>query len=255
MSAAAIDFNCDLGERDDAAGIAVDLALLDLVSSANIACGGHAGDEQSMLRTVTAALERGVALGAHPGYADREGFGRVAREMPLQALEDSIVAQLEALQRVIDRCRGLLSHVKAHGALYHAAMRQHDIAERVAAGVARVSQGVTLVGRSGAPALDVWRMRGFRVAAEAFVDRRYEPDGSLRSRAEADALLASPQQAAAQAVRIARGLGVVTSSGAIVGVSADTICLHSDSPNAIETAREVRAALEREGIRVGALDR
>ncbi len=253
MKRATIDLNCDLGERDDVRGMAEDMALLDLVSSANIACGGHAGDDQSMARTAAAAMERGVALGAHPGYPDRENFGRVSCEMALQALEDSIAAQVDAILRIIDRCGGELTHVKPHGALYHAAMRQREVAEAVAKGIAHTGLCVVLVGQSASPALDVWRAMGWRVASEAFADRRYETDGSLRARHETDALIDDPSQAAAQAVRIARGLGVTSAGGGMVNLLADTICLHSDTPNSVSVARAVREALAREGIGIRAL--
>lgn len=253
MSGTTIDLNCDLGERDDAAGIAQDIALLELVTSANIACGGHAGNEQSMVRTVTAAIERGVALGAHPGYPDRKNFGRAPCTMSLQELEDSIAALVDAFLRIIDRCGGKLSHVKTHGALYHAAMRQREIAEVVARAIARIGVPVILVGQAAAPALDVWRAMGWRVASEAFADRRYEADGSLRDRREADALMDDPQQAAAQAVRIAQGRGALTAAREIVPLQADTLCLHSDTPNAIDIATAVRAALKQAGVALRAL--
>lgn len=255
MNTNTIDLNCDLGERNDASGIAGDLALLDLVSSANIACGGHAGDEQSMLRTVTAALERGVAIGAHPGYPDRANFGRVSLDMDSQDLEDGVASQVDAILRVIDRCAGSLSHVKPHGALYHAAMRARDVAEIFGNAVAQVGVPVILVGQSGAPALDIWRAMGFRVAAEAFADRRYESNGSLRARHEALALIDDPLQAAAQAVRIVVGSGVLTLTGEVVNVNADTICLHSDTQASIEIARAVRELLTREGIHIRSLFR
>ncbi len=239
-----IDLNCDLGERDDATGIAVDLALLDIVSSANIACGGHAGDEPSMIRTVDAAMQRDVALGAHPGYPDRRNFGRISCEMAAQELEDSIATQIASLFQVIDRRGGKLTHVKAHGALYHAAMRRPETAEVFASAVTRVIPSAILVGQAAAPALDIWRAMGLRVAAEAFADRRYESDGSLRARGEANALIDEPAQAAAQAVRIARG------TGDMVNLQAQTICVHSDTPNAVNIARAVRDALAQEGIRM-----
>lgn len=248
MSAATIDLNCDMGERDDAAGIAEDLALLEFVSSANIACGGHAGDEQSMMRTVTAAMKRGVALGAHPGYPDRANFGRIECDMTGLALEDSIAAQVDAIARIIDRCGGTLAHAKPHGALYHAAMRRREIAESVARGVERVDRSLIMVGQAGASALDVWRAMGFRVAAEAFADRRYEADGSLRARQEMNALIDDPRQAAVQVVRIAAGSGVLTLAGEVVQVQAETIGLHSDTPNVTAIARTVRDALTNAGF-------
>lgn len=254
MNQTTIDLNCDLGERDDAAGIACDLAILDVVTSANIACGGHAGDEQSMLRTVTAAMERGVALGAHPGYPDRRNFGRVDFPIAQEALEDSVSTQVDRLLRMIDRCGGTLTHVKPHGALYHDVMQQPDVAETFVRGIARVVTSVTLIGQAGAPALDIWRSTGWCVAAEAFADRRYQTDGSLLPRNETEAVIEDAAMAAAQAVNIAQGLGIRIAPCAVLDIAADTICVHSDSPNAIETARMVRVAIERAGICVRALE-
>lgn len=250
MSAASIDLNCDLGEREDAAGIAEDLEILSIASSANIACGGHAGDERSMLRTATAALERGVALGAHPGYPDRESFGRVRREMTSGEIEDSVAAQVEALARIVARCGGKLSHVTPHGALYHDAMREREVAAAVARGVRRVSDAVLLVGLAGAAALDVWRAMGLATVAEAFADRRYEPGGSLRPRGRPGAMIDDPAEAAAQAVAIATGKEIRDAAGGFLSVRAETICVHSDTPGAVRIARAVREALLRARVRI-----
>jgi UPF0271 protein len=249
MSIGTIDLNCDLGERDDPAGIATDLALLEIVTSANIACGGHAGDERSMERTVIAAMKRGVALGAHPGYPDRENFGRRTMAMSATELEESIASQVGALARIVDRHGGRLNHAKPHGAMYHDAMQRREIAEGFARGVSHVSQALILVGIADGEALEVWRRMGFRVAAEAFGDRRYASDGTLRNRREHDALIDDAGQAATQAVRIATGLGVITSTGETVRFEATTIGLHSDTPNAVAIARAVRDALLEKDIR------
>jgi UPF0271 protein len=200
-------------------------------------------------------MELGVALGAHPGYPDRENFGRVPFAMSAPDLENSISAQVDALLQIVVRHGGELTHVKLHGALYHSAMRQREVAEAVARGVAQVDRSVILVGQAGAPALDVWRGLGFRVAAEAFADRRYEANGSLRARQEADALIEDPAQAEAQAIRIATGLGVLTREGEQVAIKATTIGLHSDTPNAVAIAKAVRDALARAGVRLQALRR
>ena len=253
MTERTIDLNCDLGECDDAAGIANDLALLDIVTSANIACGGHAGDMRSMERTIVAAVERGVALGAHPGYPDRANFGRVSCAMDHLQLASAISTQIETLLQIAVQCDGKITHVKPHGALYHAAMTQPDIAELIADVVASLGLPAILVGQANSPALETWRRRGFRVAVEAFADRRYEPDGTLRSRAKPDSIIEDPAQAAQQAVRIARGDGVISVYSDVVALFADTLCLHSDTPNAINNARAVRAALERVGVRCQAL--
>lgn len=254
MTSRTIDLNCDLGECEDAAGIANDLALLDVVTSANVACGGHAGDEGSMERTVVAAMQRGVALGAHPGYPDRANFGRVACNMEFRLLADSIASQIAALLRIATKHGGTINHVKPHGALYHAAMHYRDIAELIASSMKRAGLSAILMGQANAPALDVWRGMGLQVAAEAFADRRYESDGSLRARTKPEAMIEDAALAAAQAVRIATQSQVISISGDIVAVAADTLCLHSDTPNALRNAHAVRAALTQSGIACRALN-
>lgn len=250
---ATIDLNCDLGECDEPSAIAGDMALLDIVTSANIACGGHAGDEGSMERTVISAMERGVALGAHPSYPDRANFGRVECVMDLRALEECIVRQVEAFMGIVARRGGRLTHIKPHGALYHAAMRQRETAEAIARATVRAGATAILVGQAGTAALEVWRAMGVSVAAEAFADRRYEADGSLRARSKAAALIDRVEEAAEQAVRIATGAGVKSTSGSVVAVAADTICVHGDTPHSSDIARAVRAALADAGIVVAPL--
>ncbi len=246
-----IDLNCDMGEFTDAARIAIDLALLGIVTSANIACGGHAGDEATMSETVRAAMELGVAVGAHPGYPDRARFGRVEIEMPPRAIEESVTKQILALMAVADRLGAPVGHVKPHGALYHTAMKKPDVAQAIARAVQRTLPKAILVGQAGNPMLDRWRSMGMRVAAEAFADRRYELDGALRSRTLPGALIEAPAEAAAQALRIARGEGVLTAGGAVLPIRADTTCIHSDTPGSVAIAGAVRDALRRAGITIG----
>lgn len=240
-----IDLNCDMGE-----GMGTDLALLEFVTSANVACGGHAGDERTMRETVRAAKARGVVVGAHPSYPDRSGFGRVAMEMSGAAIEETVREQVAVLDRIVRREGVRLVHVKPHGALYHAAISKRDVAEAVARGVRSVDSKLVLVGLAGAEGLEWWRAMGMLVAAEAFADRRYGADGSLRSRAKAGAMIEGASSAAEQAVRIAEGLGVVAGDGSVIVVNAETICIHGDTAGAVEIARAVRGELERRGVRV-----
>ncbi|CAG1010827.1 5-oxoprolinase subunit A [Phycisphaerales bacterium] len=244
----AIDFNCDLGEDPEAVASGRDDGLAAVVSSLNIACGGHAGDEATMDHLVRVARELGRTIGAHPGYPDRANFGRVAVAMGGAEIEDSVRAQVEALCRIA-RARGAaVTFVKPHGALYHAAMHQREVAEAIARAARAVDAGLVLVGQCGMPGLDWWRARGMKVAAEAFADRRYEPDGALRPRTKAGALLETPEAAAAQAVDIALARGVSTKNGARVEVRADTLCVHADTPRSLDTARAVRSSLESAGV-------
>jgi len=245
-----IDLNCDLGELPESIRSGTDETLMRWVSSANIACGGHAGDDESMESSVRAALRHGVAVGAHPGYPDRAGFGRVAMAMTPAEIEVSVRTQVNALGAIAQRFAVPLVHVKPHGALYHAASRDLSVAEAIARAVAAWNANLVLVGLAGSPVLGAWRSLGFAVAAEAFADRLYEADGSLRSRRHADALLTEPARAAEQAARIARGDGVVARDGSVVAVEARTLCVHGDTPGAVAVARAVRERLEAEGFRV-----
>jgi len=224
----AIDLNCDMGELADAA---YEAALMEYITSANIACGGHAGGEASMERTARLALDRGVKIGAHPGYPDRANFGRT--EMPLTAEEiaATVRRQIEALDRVVRKLGGRIVHVKPHGALYNVAARKPEVARAIGEGVAAWNPGATLFGLAGSSMLATWREMGLAVAAEAFADRRYEPDGSLRPRRFADALITDPRAAAAQALRLAR-------EG-----KAQTICVHGDTPGAVAILKACREAL------------
>jgi 5-oxoprolinase (ATP-hydrolysing) subunit A len=241
-----IDLNADVGER---AGLAeVEEELLGIVTSVNVACGGHAGDEASMERVVLAALARGVAVGAHPSYPDREGFGRRAMAIPEAQLSAAVAAQVAALLSVTRRLGARLAHVKPHGALYNAAAKDPSLALSIAEGVARVAPGVVLVGLAGSAMLEAFEKAGFPVAGEAFADRGYEPDGSLTPRDRPGALKGTPEEAAAQAVSIATRGEVVASNGARVPVTAQTLCLHSDTPGAAAFARAVAVRLGEAGV-------
>ena len=223
-----IDLNCDMGELDDAVHEA---ALMAYITSANIACGGHAGDAQTMERTARLALERGVRIGAHPGYPDRENFGRLEIAMSPEDIADTVYAQIARLDEVVRRLGGAIVHVKPHGALYNVAVHNADVAGAIAHGVARWNPGVTLFGLAGSPMLDVWRTMGMTVAGEAFADRRYQADGTLRPRRFPDALITDPHEAAAQALRSARqGL-------------AQTICVHGDTPGSVAILQACRSVL------------
>jgi UPF0271 protein len=223
-----IDLNCDMGELDDAAHEA---ALMAYITSANIACGGHAGDANTMERTARLALERGIRIGAHPGYPDRENFGRLEIAMSQEDIADTVYSQIVRLDEIVRDLGGSIVHVKPHGALYNVAVRNAEVARAIARGVTRWNPLTTLFGLAGSPMLDVWRTMGMTVAGEAFADRRYEPDGTLRSRKFPDALITSPLEAAAQALRFARqGL-------------AETICVHGDTPGAVGILKACREAL------------
>ena len=247
-----MDVNLDAGERPEALADGSEAALLAEVSSVNIACGGHAGDEATMAATLTAAHRLGVACGAHPGYPDRAGFGRTTLAMTPDEIAASVTPQIEALDRVAAGLGIRLAHVKPHGALYNDAARDPAIAAAIARSAAPWRGRVRLVGLAGSPCLEVYRGAGFEVLAEAFAERRYEPDGTLRARRFPDAVIHDPDEAAAQAVRVACRGEVVAVDGSVLGLHAQTVCIHSDSPAALAIARAVRRALLAAGVTVAA---
>lgn len=250
-----VDLNCDLGESVESIRDGTDAALMEHVSSANVACGGHAGDDATMEASVREAIRRGVAVGAHPSYPDRPRFGRFEMAMTDAEIEAQVGAQVRALHVIARRLGADLVHVKPHGALYHAASRSAGVAAAIARGAAAVSRDLVLVGAAGSPALAVWESMGFGTAAEGFADRLYEADGSLRTRAHADALVSDPPKVAEQAARLARGTGAVARDGTIVALAVRTICVHGDTPGAVAVVRAVRKRLDEEGFRIERLGR
>jgi len=248
-----IDLNCDMGELPEAIADGTQEALLRSITSANVACGGHAGDENTMRTTIAQALRHSVAIGAHPGYPDRENFGRIELNLSSDAVSSFVYEQVEALARIADALGARIVHVKPHGALYNQAVHNRDLAEAIAEGVARWNRNVILVGLAGSLMLDVFREQGFAVAAEAFADRRYEPDGTLRARKHRDALLHDPHLAAAQALGIVRNGTVTASNAATVSLAAQTLCIHGDTPGAPQIAAAVAGALRDAGVTLAAL--
>lgn len=229
-----------------------DEELMPFITSANVACGAHAGDEATMRHTVALALAHGVAIGAHPGYRDPANFGRVALDLPREALVADLVAQLDLLRRVAHERGARLAHVKAHGALYNRGERDDAVAGAIAEAVRSFDEDLLLFAPAGSAMERAAERLGLRVAREAFADRAYEADGTLRSRKLPGAVHTDPAAAAAQAVAIARD-GEVRTSGGTLAIRADTICVHGDTPGAPAIVRAVRTALEREGIAVAPL--
>ena len=246
-----IDLNCDMGEMPEAIADGTQEALMRSITSVNIACGGHAGDEQTMVTTIQQALRRKLAVGAHPGYPDRANFGRIELNLSPEEIADSVYAQVRALAEVAARCHAEIAHVKPHGALYNQAVHNCQLAQAIAKGVARWKPDIVLVGLAGSPMLDVFREAGFPIAAEAFADRRYEPDGTLRSRKHADALIHDPAEAAQQALSIVQGK-VIARDGSEVPLHADTLCIHSDTPGSPQIAADVAKTLREAGVQLRA---
>jgi 5-oxoprolinase (ATP-hydrolysing) subunit A len=238
-----IDINCDMGEWPEDVFGSVQESLMPHLTSVNIACGGHAGDEKTMRATIEQALHHHAAIGAHPGYADRAHFGRIELRLTPREIADSIFEQVTTLATIAAETGAAISHVKAHGALYNQAARDPEIARAIAEGVARRNMNVMMIGLAGSKMLRVFAEAGFPVATEAFADRRYEPDGSLRSRKFDDALISDPAEAAAQTVRIAQHGSVIAVNGEEIPIHAQTICIHGDTSGAPQIAASVATAL------------
>lgn len=242
-----IDLTADVGEGVD------DLSIFPLVSSINVACGAHAGDVATMERCVAEAHRLGLALGAHPGYPDREGFGRRAIEISDEELVGSLAEQITTLSAIADRAGVPVSHVKPHGALYNVSAVDPKLAATVARAVREAAPGLRLIGPPRSRLLAAATHAGLAVAAEAFADRRYRADGTLAPRGTPGALIEDPALAAAQAAAVALGNSIETTDGPAIHVPADTICLHADSPGALAIATAVRGALESAGVEVAPL--
>ena len=245
-----IDLNSDLGESFGPWPMGQDAALMDSISSANVACGFHAGDPGTMRATIALAREKGVAIGAHPGFPDLVGFGR--REMKATAAEvyDLVLYQVSALAGMASAQGVRLQHVKAHGALYNMACRDRALADAIAHAVAAFDGSLILFGLPDSELLHAGEAAGLRVAAEVFADRAYDPDGSLTSRAKAGSVIHDTQRVVDRAIKMVRDSKVVAVDGSTIALQADTICLHGDTPGAADHARAVRKGLEAAGIQV-----
>ena len=244
---ATIDLNADLGE-----GAPYDEELLTIVSSANVACGGHAGDEGTMATTVRAAIVNGVAVGAHPGYPDKAGFGRESGFLRGDALYASLIAQVTALADIAAQLGTKLVHVKPHGALYNDAVRDAALADVIARVTAEAPGAPAFMGMAGTELEAAARRHGLRFIAEAFIDRAYEADGTLVSRKDPGAVHEDLNVATTQAVRLAEDGRVTARNGEQVRVRAETLCIHGDTPGAAEKARAVRDVLESHGVEIRA---
>ena len=230
-----VDLNADLGEGLPAA---LDDALLDIVTSANVACGGHAGDHQSMRRTLLSASSRGVAVGAHPSYRDRAGFGRRALDVPPEVLRADVLIQLDALLAVASEVGVVVGYVKPHGALYNAIVHDEAQAEAVVDAIGAAFPGGTVLGLPGSAFLRLATQAGLRPVTEGFVDRAYTPQGTLVPRSEPGAVLLDPDAVTTQAARLAL-------SGLV-----DSLCVHGDTPGTVALASAVREALVDAGVTI-----
>lgn len=248
-----VDLNCDMGESFGAWTLGQDEALLDHVTSANIACGFHAGDPATMARTVERAAAKGVALGAHPSLPDLQGFGRRAMAVSPGEVRGLMLYQLGALDAFARAAGSRLHHVKPHGALYHMAARDRSLAEALAQAVKAFDPSLILVGLSGSALIDAGQAAGLACASEVFADRSYEADGNLTPRNLPEALIEDEDLALARVLRMVREGRVASRTGEEVALRADTLCLHGDQPKALAFAQRLRRALDGAGIQVRAL--
>lgn len=242
---ARIDFNCDLGE-----GCGDDAAIMPWITSASIACGGHAGDAASMRATVALCVAHGVSIGAHPSFEDREGFGRSESELAPHEIHALVTRQLSALARICAEAGATLRHVKPHGALYNLSARDRGVADAIAAAMRAFDPSLRLYGLAGSHSVAAAEAAGLPVAHEVFAERRYEFDGTLTPRSRGDAVLHTLDEALVQVRAMLRGGTVTARTGERVPLRADTLCLHGDRADAAAFARALRAALQDEGVRV-----
>lgn len=242
-----VDLNADLGE-----GCANDQALLQLVSSANIACGFHAGDAQTMRQSVRWAIEYGVAIGAHPSFPDRENFGRTAMQLPPETVYAQVVYQLGALAAIVKAEGGIMQHVKPHGMLYNQAALEPLLADAIAQAVKAVDPTLRLVGLAGSALIRAGERAGLVTRQEVFADRRYQSDGTLVPRSQSDALIESDDLALSQTLAMVQHHQVQARDGSWVPVQADTVCVHGDGAHALNFARRLRDSFQQKNITVTA---
>lgn len=248
-----IDLNCDLGESFGAYILGLDDQVLPFISSANVACGFHASDPVVMANTVALTKQAGVAVGAHPGYPDLQGFGRRNMTIPPKDVKAMVQYQVGALQAFCTANGLKLQHVKPHGAMYNMAGKDPELAMAICQGIQEVDPSLILLGLSGSAMLTAARQLGLRCAKEVFADRAYEEDGSLVSRSKPGAMITDEEEAVQRVIRMVKQ-GVVTAvTGKDIPIQADSVCVHGDSPKALAFVQKIRAALTAEGIQIAPL--
>jgi len=240
-----IDLNCDMGE-----GCGNDAVLLEYVSSANIACGFHAGDKDTMRRTAELALAKGAAIGAHPSFPDRENFGRTNMNLSADEVVDIVSEQITATKSVCQELGAILNHVKPHGALYNMAAKDASLAEAIARAVKNLDADLIVYGLSSSHLITEAQKLGLKTASEVFADRTYTAEGTLTPRSQANALIKDADESINQVVQMINKGVVTATNGDDVAINAETVCIHGDGPHAVEFARAIRTRLEQEGIKV-----
>lgn len=245
-----IDINCDLGEADPTTGPVNDEAIMPFISSASIACGFHAGDPLTMERTIRSAISHDVSIGAHPGYPDREGFGRRAMRMSHEELRAMILYQTGAVKAMAEAAGARMRHVKPHGALYNTAATNYELSMTIVRAVQDLDNSLILVGQSGSQMIRAARDAGLPCASEVFADRAYNDDGTLVSRSVEGAVLHDTEVMIRRVIRMIREKVVETVSGKIIPIEAETVCIHGDNEAAAEFVKKLAEALRAEGIEI-----
>ncbi|MCM3454950.1 LamB/YcsF family protein [Heyndrickxia oleronia] len=245
-----IDLNCDMGESFGAYKMGTDEEILNYITSANIACGFHAGDPTTMRKTVTMALERNVGIGVHPGLPDLVGFGRRTMDISPQEAYDLIVYQIGAVYAFTKAEGGKLQHVKPHGALYNMAAKSPSLSEAIAEAIYKVDPELILFGLAGGELVKAGKKIGLRSASEVFSDRTYQEDGSLTSRREVNALIHDQEVAVNQVIRMVKEGKVKSLQGVDVSIQAHTVCIHGDGQNALQFAKYISTSLQNAGITI-----
>jgi UPF0271 protein len=243
-----IDINCDMGE-----GIGNDEAIMPFISSANIACGYHAGNEEIMKQTIELAIKNKVAIGAHPSFFDKENFGRIEKDLPVDEIYDLVILQLRTIDKIIKESSQKLHHVKPHGALYNMSAKDPQIAKAIAQAVKDFDDDLILFGLSGSYSVNEANAINVKTANEVFADRTYQDDGSLTQRSHANALIDDVEKSIQQVLKMIREKSVTSVNGKNVSIIADTICIHGDGKNAVEFARQIFQNLTQNNIDIKAI--
>lgn len=245
IMSAAIDLNCDMGE-----GFPSDAAIMPFISSANIACGAHAGNTETMKQTVALALQHGVAIGAHPGFADPENFGRKELNLNVSEITSLVAKQINLMQEVCSAAGARLRHVKPHGALYNLAARDREVADAISMAIHQTDPDLMLYGLSGSCSFESAAAHGLRFVHEVFADRTYTPEGRLTPRSDPQALVSSTAAAIEQVLNMVLDEKVITTSGQSIPIKAETICIHGDGEHATSFVHHIHQSLKEKGITI-----
>ena len=240
-----VDINCDLGE-----GYPNDAELMKYISSANIACGFHAGNEETMSRTVELAIENNIAVGAHPSFPDRENFGRLNMALPYREVSQLVTEQVVAMHNICGEMKVEMRHVKPHGALYNMAAKDPKLSAAIAEAVANFDRNLVYFGAPNSPMIAEAERLGLKTASEVFADRTYQPDGLLTPRSQPNALIEDIDECIEHVLRMVREQKVIATDGTEVPIKAETICIHGDGEHAVDFASAIHGALTNEGIEI-----